>query len=167
MLKQLIALMATVVAAVMFVPATSAVPPGSTHVYGSGSSQWGGGPQAGTQSFSLNVFTTPTGGLGGHMSWHGVSPVAYPISLDSSGHPSCLAVSPDRQFAVVALVRYIRSERSWVGPIEIIQAGSPPLVQGQLLEAADRQSARDICAFILSAEDFFPLYPLNGQVTIS
>ena len=58
------------------------------------------------------------------MSWHGVTSVSYPFPLDFSGHPSCLAVSPDGQFAVVAVVRYIRSEQAWVGPIEIIQAGS-------------------------------------------
>jgi len=165
MLKQLIALMA-VVAAAMFVQSSSAAPPGATHVYGSGSSQWGSGPQAGTQSFSLNVFTTPTGGLAGHMSWHGTSPASYPFRLDFSGHPSCLAFSPDGQFVVVSVVRYIRSEQSWVGPVEIIQVGSPQYAMSELLEASDLASARDYCAFEASTESFPPLALLNGQVTI-
>jgi hypothetical protein len=165
MLKHLALLMPLTVAA-LFIQTASAAPPGATRVFGSGSSQWGSGPQAGTQSFSLNVFTSRTGRLGGHMSWHGVSTASYPFRLDFSGYPSCLAVSPDGQFAVVAVVRYIRSERAYVGPIEIIQAGSPELAMSELLEAEDRASAHEICAQILEEEDFPPLAELNGQVTI-
>jgi hypothetical protein len=159
-------LVLAVVAAALCAHVAWAAPPGSVHVYGGGSSQWGTGPQAGTQSFSLNVFTTSTGELGGHMSWHGMSPAAYPFRLDFSGHPSCLAVSPDGQLAAVAVVRYIRSEQSYVGPIEIIQAGSPELATSELLEAADLPSAESVCAEIVDFEDFPPLPALNGQVTI-
>lgn len=161
-------LVVAVTTAAFFVQAASAAPPGSTHVYGGGSSQWGSGPQAGTQWFSLNVFTTPTGRLGGHMSWHGVSPASYPFPLHFSGHPSCLAVSPDGRLAVAVVVRYIRSEQEWVGPIEIIQAGSPELAMSELLETDSRLGAQQICAGIanLRPDELPALAPLNGQVTI-
>jgi hypothetical protein len=165
MVKQLIVLLALAATAI-FVQASSAAPPGATHVYGSGSSQWGGGSQAGTQSFTLNVFTTRTGELAGHMSWRGVSPASYPFPLHFSGHPSCLAFSPDGQFVVVSVVRYIPAQQAYVGPVEIIQTGSPQYAMSELLEASDLASAQSYCASIASTEDFPPLAPLDGHVTI-
>ena len=68
---------------------------------------------------------------------------------------------------MVAVIRYIRSEHSWVGPIEIIQAGSPERAMSELLYTDSRDGAENICGPMADNPGFLPaLAELNRQVTI-
>jgi hypothetical protein len=170
MLKRLILIAATVAAAILFAHAASAAPPGSSHVDGSGSTIWGVWDE-GSESFSLNVFTTPQG-LGGHISWRGAKATD---SLDGplvpyryAGPPSCLAVSGD--VAVVGVVHYYPGQvYAYQGVLVIVQNdGSVEHAWAVLLEAESLASARSECDGLLGElGDFGPLPVLNGQVTIS
>jgi len=166
MLKRLILIAATGAAAILFAHAASAAPPGSSHVYGSGSTVWGVWDE-GSESFPLNVFTTPQG-LGGHISWRGAKATD---SLDGplvpyryAGPPSCLAVSGDA--AVVGVVHYYPGQVfAYQGVLVIVQNDGSVVV---LLEAESLASAKSECDGLLGElGDFGPLPVLNGQVTIS
>jgi hypothetical protein len=161
--------MAVTIAAFL-VQSAAAAAPGSTRVVGSGSTVWGVWDE-GTQSFSVNVFTTP-GGLGGHVNWQGAkatnSPTGPLVHYSYSGHPDCLAVSGN--IAVTSVVHYYPGQVfPYQGAIVIaIDDGPVDRAWGELLEAGDQQSAKSICRSTLdSLSGFGPLPTLNGQVTVS
>jgi len=169
MVKRMI-VMAAIVAAALFVQAASAAPSGSSHVYGSGSTVWGVWDE-GSESFALNVFTTPHG-LGGHISWQGAKATDSPdgplVSYHYSGHPSCLAVSGE--VAVAGVVHYSAGQVfAYQGALVIVENdGSVEHAWAVLFEADSLASAKGECDYILGAlGGFGPLPVLNGKVTIS
>jgi hypothetical protein len=168
MLRKLQLVVAVTVAG-LFVQAASAAPPGSTHLVGSGSTVWGVWNE-GSQSFSVDVFTTP-GGLGGHIKWQGAkatdSPTGPLVHYSYSGHPDCLAVSGN--IAVTSVVHYYPHQVfPYQGAIVIaVDNGSVDQAWAELLEAGDQASAQSVCSETLdSLSGFGPLPTLNGDVTV-
>jgi hypothetical protein len=158
-------------AAVYFDHAATAPPPGSTGVVGSGSTVWGIWDE-GSQSFSLNVFTTPGGSLSGHMTWQGAkatdSPTGPLVHYRYAGHPSCLAVSGG--VAVASVVHFYAGQVfDYQGAIVIVQAsGTIEHAWAELLEADSLASAKSVCSEVLnSLGGFGPLPVLDGHVTIT
>jgi hypothetical protein len=164
-------LIAAFVLAALFVQAAAATPAGSTHVYGRGSTVWGVWNE-GSQSFSLNVFTTPDGSLAGDMTWRGAKATDSPdgplVHYGYAGRAACLAVSGD--VVVAEVVHYYPGQVfAYQGAIEIVQTGGAvEHAWGVLLEAESLASAKGECSYILdSLGGFGPLPVLNGHVTIS
>ena len=167
-LKRLVLVGATIVAAFL-AQAASAAPRGDNHVRGHGSTVWGVWSE-GSESFSLNVFTTRHGGLHGHIRWHGAkaddSPDGPLVPYHYAGHPSCLAVSGD--LAVTEVVHYYPQQVfPYQGVLIIVSSnGSGDQAWAELLEAGDLASAQSACSQTLAAEIASPsLQPLDGEVT--
>jgi hypothetical protein len=167
-LKRLMLVGATIVVGI-FVQAASAAPWGSDHVRGHGSTIWGVWGE-GSESFSLNVFTTHRG-VHGRISWRGAkaddSPDGPLVHYRYAGHPSCLAVSGD--LAVAEVVHYYRHQVfPYQGVLVIVRAdGSEDQAWAELLEAGNLADAQSECSGVLAAELASPsLQPLDGRVTI-
>lgn len=166
---KLLAIVALLSAAFAVQAAATAAPSGSTRLVGAGSTVWGVWGE-GSQSFSVNVFTTPHG-LGGHIKWQGVKATDGPagplVRYSYSGHPDCLAVAGN--IAVTSVVRYSPSHVfPYQGAVVIaVDDGSVDRAWGELLEAGDQQSAKSVCSSILdSLGGFGPLPTLDGAVTL-
>ena len=168
MLKRLVLVGATIITAFL-AQAASAAPLGDTHVRGHGSTIWGVWGE-GSESFSLNVFTTRHG-LSGHIRWRGAkaddSPDGPLVHYRYAGHPSCLSVSGD--LAVTEVVHYYPQQVFPYQGVLIVASSdsSGDQAWAELLEAGDLASAQSACSQTLAAEIASPsLQPLDGEVTI-